>query len=471
MAVFEVAEILRATGGTLVIGGGGRRRFRNIQTDSRHVTKGALFVALQGEQFDGHQFVGKACQSGAAGAVVAEAQAWEVLRNIRKVGSAGAVFTLVAVKDTLRAYQELGAFHRQRFSIPVVAITGSNGKTTTKEMISGVLRTQWRVLKTQGNFNNAIGVPKTLLQLNGTHQAAVVEMGVDQVGQTTQLCEIAKPTVGVITNVGPDHLEFYRTLARSAASKRELLPCLPQNGAAILNADDRYFSQFSRKAPCQVVSFGFSQHADIRGSQVAWDGRNTKFLVSFPHLKRPKRAVVRTMGQHNISNALAGIATGWAMGVSLSDVLDGLESFRSAPMRSEIRRWGGVVYLNDCYNANPASVKAALDVLVSLDPARRTIAVLGDMLELGPQESQFHEDIGRYTAKKGVSHLVACGRFGEVMKAGAEKASRTIRVLQANDAVEAGQVLKSLVKRGDVVLVKASRGARMERVLEVVKGR
>ncbi|MGD9850541.1 MAG: UDP-N-acetylmuramoyl-tripeptide--D-alanyl-D-alanine ligase [Nitrospirales bacterium] len=471
MAVFEVAEILRATRGTLVIGGGGRRRFRNIQTDSRHVTKGALFVALQGAQFDGHQFVGKACQSGAAGAVVAEAQAWEALRNIRKVESAGAVFTLVAVKDTLRAYQELGAFHRQRFSIPVVAITGSNGKTTTKEMISGVLHTQWRVLKTQGNFNNAIGVPKTLLRLHACHQVAVVEMGVDQVGQTSQLCEIVKPTVGVITNVGPDHLEFYGTLARSAASKRELLPCLPQNGTAILNADDRYFAQFTRKAPCPVVSFGFSPHADIRGSQVTWDGRNTEFLVSFPHLKRPKRAVVRTMGRHNISNALAGIATGWALGVSPSDILDGLESFRPAPMRSEIRRWGGVIYLNDCYNANPASVKAALDVLVGLDPARRTIAVLGDMLELGPQEAQFHEDIGRYAAKKGVSHLVACGRFGADMKAGAEKVSRTIHVLQASDAVEAGQVLQSLVKRGDVVLVKASRGARMERVLEVVKGR
>ncbi|MGE0473158.1 MAG: UDP-N-acetylmuramoyl-tripeptide--D-alanyl-D-alanine ligase [Nitrospirales bacterium] len=471
MAVFEVAEIVQATGGTLVIGGGTRRHFRNIQTDSRHITKGDLFVALQGGQFDGHQFVAKACQSGAAGAIVAEAQAWEVLRNIRKVGSAGAVFTLVAVKDTLRAYQELGAFHRQRFSIPVVAITGSNGKTTTKEMVSGVLSVRWRVLKTQGNFNNAIGVPKTLLRLNGTHQAAVVEMGVDQVGQTTQLCQIVKPTSGVITNVGPDHLEFYGTLARSAASKRELLPCLPSNGTAILNADDKYCAQFVRKAPCRVVSFGFSPHADIRGSQVTWDGRNTEFWVSFPHLKKPKRAVVRTMGRHNISNALAGIATGWTLGVSPSDILEGLESFRPAPMRSEIRRWGGVVYLNDCYNANPASVKAALDVLVSLDPAKRTIAVLGDMLELGPQESQFHEDIGRYAARKGVSHLIACGRFGAVMKAGAEKASRIIRVVQTKDAAEAGWVLQSIVKPKDVVLVKASRGARMERVLEVVKGR
>ncbi|MDR4493923.1 MAG: UDP-N-acetylmuramoyl-tripeptide--D-alanyl-D-alanine ligase [Nitrospirales bacterium] len=314
-------------------------------------------------------------------------------------------------------------------------------------------------------------MPKTLQRLNGTHQAAVVELGVDQVGQTTQLCQIVKPTSGVITNVGPDHLEFYGTLARSAASKRELLPCLPSNGTAILNADDKYCAQFVRKAPCRVVSFGFSPHADIRGSQVTWDGRNTEFWVSFPHLKKPKRAVVRTMGRHNISNALAGIATGWTLGVSPSDILEGLESFRPAPMRSEIRRWGGVVYLNDCYNANPASVKAALDVLVSLDPAKRTIAVLGDMLELGPQESQFHEDIGRYAARKGVSHLIACGRFGAVMKAGAEKASRIIRVVQTKDAAEAGWVLQSIVKPKDVVLVKASRGARMERVLEVVKGR
>jgi len=470
MAAFEVEEIVRATQGILVTGGGSHSRFRRIQTDSRQVTKGELFVALQGEQFDGHRFVAKACEAGAAGAVVAESQAWEVLRRIRKTGSAGTSFTLVAVKDTLHAYQALGAFHRERFSLPVVAITGSNGKTTTKEMVSRVLATNWRVLKTQGNFNNAIGVPKTLLGLHRGYQAAVVEMGVDQVGQTTRLCEIVKPTAGVITNVGPDHLEFYGTLARSAVSKQELLPCLPRAGMAILNADDRYFRQFSRKAPCRVVSFGFSKQADIRGSHVTWDGRNTTFFVSFPNVKKPRMAVVRTMGHHNISNALAGAATGWAFGVSLSKILEGLANFRPAPMRSEIRRWGGVVYLWDCYNANPASVKAALDVLVSLDPNRRTIAVLGDMLELGPQESQFHEDIGRYAGKKGVSHLVACGQFGGEMRRGAEKASRKIHVTQAKDAREAGQVVQSLVKRGDIVLVKASRGARMERVLEVIKG-
>lgn len=469
MAAFELEEIVQATQGTLVTGGGSRRRFRGIQTDSRHITRGELFLALQGEQFDGHRFVVKACQGGAAGAVVAESQAWEVLRSIRKAGAVCTSFTLVAVKDTLRAYQDLGAFHRQRHLIPVVAITGSNGKTTTKEMVGGVLGAKWRVLKTQGNFNNAVGVPKTLLRLHGGHQAAVVEMGVDQVGQTTRLCEIAQPTVGVITNVGPDHLEFYGTLARSAASKRELLPCLPKDGMAILNADDRYFSPFARKAHCPIVSFGFSKQADVRGSHVTWDGRKTAFLVSFPHMKKPRQAVVNAMGQHNVSNALAGAATGWALGVSIPRILEGLARFRPAPMRSEIRRRAGVVYLWDCYNANPASVKAALDVLVDLDPNRRTIAVLGDMLELGPQESTFHQEIGRYAAKKGVSHLVACGRFARDMKRGAEKASRTIHISEAQDAVEAGHVLKTLAKRGDIVLVKASRGAMMERVWEVVK--
>ena len=467
MATFEVDEVLVATQGTLFSQGKLHGKFRRVETDSRVVKPGDLFVALKGESFDGHEFIRKAWKNGAKGVVVEEARAANLLETWPKANRNA--LAVVQVKNTLRAYQDLASYHRARFSIPLVAITGSNGKTTTKEMVTRVLATRWRVLQTQGNFNNSIGVPKTLLRLHSGHQAAVIEMGVDQVGQTTRLCEMARPTLGVVTNVGPDHLEFYGTMARSALSKAEIFSYLPHDGAAILNADDNYFGQFLKKAKCPTVSFGFGNHAVVRGSHAVWDGRCTAFRLWLPNRKASKRVSVRTMGLHNISNALAGAGVGHALNFSAADIVAGLEKFRPAPMRSEIRRHGGVIYLYDCYNANPASVKAALDVLVELDPQRRTIAVLGDMLELGPQEKQFHEAIGRYAGKKQVGHVIACGTFGAMMEKGVRAVRKDMSVTVVKDAVEAGECLKSFVKRGDIVLIKASRGAQMERVLQSVK--
>ena len=279
MATFEVGEVLIATRGRLLSQGKIHGRFRRVQTDSRAVKPGDLFVALRGQNFDGHQFIAQALDKGAKGIIVDEAGARNLWKGWQKNRY---LLAVVQVRDTLRGYQGLASFHRRRFSIPVVAITGSNGKTTTKEMVSRVLRTHWRVHQTQGNFNNAIGVPKTLLGLHSGHQAAVIEMGVDQVGQTTQLCEMARPTVGVVTNVGPDHLEFYRTMARSAASKAELFPWLPNDGAAILNVDDHYFRQFRHKARCPVFSFGLAQSADVRGTKVdlGWEAYRFPLMVT-----------------------------------------------------------------------------------------------------------------------------------------------------------------------------------------------
>ena len=467
MATFEVDEVLAATQGTLLSKGKLKGRFREVQIDSRAVKPGDLFVALKGQNFDGHEFLQSAWQQGAKGVVIEKIGRGNLLKAW---GNAkGSPLAVVQVKNTLRAYQDLASFHRERFSIPIVAITGSNGKTTTKEMVSRVLATRWCVLQTQGNFNNAIGVPKTLLRLNSRHQAAVIEMGVDQVGQTTRLCEMTRPTVGVVTNVGSDHLEFYGTMARSATSKAEIFPWLPHDGAAILNADDRYFRQFLKKSRSPVVSFGAADQANIRGTKPVWDGRRTTFHLWLPKRKTSKRTSVRTMGLHNISNALAGAAVGHALGFSPTEIVSGLEKFHPAPMRSEIRRHGGVIYLYDCYNANPDSVKAALDVLVELDPERRTIAVLGDMLELGVKGNQFHQEIGRYAAKKNVSQLIACGTFGPMMKKGAQAVRSNVQITVVEDAVEAGECLRTFVKRGDIVLIKASRGAQMERVFDAIR--
>ncbi len=466
MATFEVDEVLKATQGTLLSLGNPNRKFRRVETDSRAVKPGDLFIALKGQNFDGHEFITKAWAKGALGVVVEQTGAGNLLKARGKKNRNP--LAVVHVRNTLRAYQDLASFHRARFSIPVVAITGSNGKTTTKEMVNRVLATRWRVLQTQRNFNNAIGVPKTLLGLHAGHQAAVIEMGVDQVGQTTRLCEMTRPTLGVVTNVGPDHLEFYGTMACSAASKAELFSWLPNDGAAILNAEDRYFRQFVKKAKSPIISFGLARHADVRGAKPVWDGRRTAFHLWLPNRKTSHRTSVRTMGLHNISNALAGAAVGHALGFSVVDIVSGLAKFRPAPMRSEIRRHGGATYLYDCYNANPASVKAALDVLVELDPMRRTVAVLGDMLELGPKENQFHQEIGRYVAKKDVSQLIACGAFGPDIQKGAWSVRKSMPVVVVKDAVEAGKFLKTLVTRGDIILIKASRGAQMERVFDAV---
>ncbi len=464
MILFEVEEVLKATQGSLIRGEIRRRGFHQIQTDSRRVKRGDLFLALQGQNFDGHDFLAHACGSGAYGVVIDEARAPEIFTREKTTFTPRLL--VIGVRDTLWAYQELARYHRARFSIPIIAITGSNGKTTTKEMVSQVLSTRWRIHKTTANFNNAIGVPRTILALRSRVQAAVVEMGVDQVGQTDRLCEIAQPTLGVITNVGPDHLESYGTMANSAASKGELLKWLSPKGTAVLNADDPYFSSFTRQARSRVVSFGLSEKADVQAKKQAWNGLQTTFELWLPRRTRGRKAVIRALGTHNISNALAGAGVGYALGFSMEKIVEGLGKFRPAPMRSEVFRRNGVTFIYDCYNANPASVKAALDLLVNVDADRRTIAVLGDMLELGPQEETYHQDIGKFAAKKKVSQLIACGNFAPMIEAGTRQWRTKIPVTVVKNAVEAGHALKNVVKRGDIVLIKASRGMRMEQVLD-----
>ena len=470
MASFTMDEILQATEGTLLWGSSGHRA-RSVSTDSRQVRQGDLFIALKGENFDGHRFVKGAMDDGAVGAIIAR-KAWPSVlrwvRGYRKKRSNSSPF-VIGVNDSLRAYQNLAAYHRRRFSIPLVAVTGSNGKTTAKEMVSHVVARRWRTLKTEGNYNNSIGVPKTLFRLTGRYEAAVIEMGVDQEGQTTRLCEMAQPTVGVITNVGPDHLEFFGTIQGSARAKAELLPALPQDGVAVLNADDAYFKTFARKAKCHVVSYGFSPKADVRASDVLVNRGGSSFRLHLPRRTRAKHVQLRVAGQHNVSNALAGAAVGHALGLSGQDISIGLGKMRAASMRSQIHHFKGVTYLYDCYNANPASMEAAIDLLRELAKGHRTIAVLGEMRELGANEVAFHQEIGRYVAKKNLSYLIACGPLGSQIADGAkEKGMSTFNVIAVKAVAEAAKVLQRIVSRGDVVLLKASRGVQMEKVLERV---
>ena len=467
MASFSGEEIITATGGVL-IGGSLRARVRRICTDSRSVRAGDLFIALQGETFDGHQFVKNVLELEVAGVLVKQSMGKKALAATRNASrSRSSCPLVVGVDDTTRAYQEIAAFHRKRFQIPVVAITGSNGKTTTKEMVARTLQERWTILKTEGNFNNRLGVPHTLLRLTKRHQVAVVEMGVDAEGQTTRLCEIAKPTLGVISNIGPDHLEFFKSLEGSARAKAELLTGLPNDGTIVLNADDHFYEFLKRQMHCREMSFGMNAGAYVRASDIQDAGAQTVFRVHLRGKKRPNRVALNVHGHHNVSNALAAVAVGRALGVSMEKIVSGLKKFRPVTMRSQVKSIQGLTIIEDCYNANPASMKAAITLLKDLGKGKPTIAVVGDMLELGKGAKAMHRDVGAFIADQSVSSLIVCGDLGNEIARGARSRGMVeSSIVRAQSSEQATAFLEHIAKPGDVVLLKASRGMRLEKVLD-----
>lgn len=468
MASFSGEEIIAATGGML-FGGSLRTRVRRICTDSRSARKGDLFIALRGDTFDGHQFLKTVLQLGVAGVVVQQSmgkKAWSAA-NKATPSPLGVGPLVIGVDDTTRAYQEIAAFHRQRFQIPVVVITGSNGKTTTKEMVASTLRERWTILKTEGNFNNRLGVPRTLLRLTKRHQMAVVEMGVDAEGQTTRLCEIAQPTLGVITNIGPDHLEFFGSLKGSARAKAELLACLPNDGTIVLNADDDFYGFLKRQVRSRELSFGMNRRAHVRASDIQNSGKHTMCEIHIRGRKRSRRLRLNVQGHHNVSNALAAVAVGQALGVSMEKIVSGLEKFRPVTMRSQVKSIQGLTIIEDCYNANPASMKAAITLLKDLGKGKPTIAVVGDMLELGKGAKAMHRDVGAFIADQSVSSLIVCGDLGNEIARGARSRGMVeSSIVRVKSSEQATAFLERIAKPGDVVLLKASRGMCLEKVLD-----
>ena len=468
MALFTGDEVLAATGGTLLKGTTGRL-VQRVCTDSRKVRKGDLFVALKGARYDGHRFLDEVFTRGACGVVV---EAFSRRAKAAKPVPARPVPFVVKVADSLKAYQDLATFHRARFDIPVVAVTGSNGKTTTKEMVAKTLSQRWRLKKTSGNLNNRIGLPQTVLGLTAVHRAAVLELGVDAEGQTSRLAEIARPTVGLITNVGNDHLEFFGSVDGSARAKAELLAHLPRDGAVILNADDPYYDFFRRRARCPVVSFGLRGQADVRGSHVQRQGARTEFRCHVAGRRRSHRLSLHVHGTHNVSNALAAIAVGHVLGLSVTTMATGLSRFRPVAMRSQVSSWQGITVIQDYYNANPDSMKAAVTLLRELGAGHRTIAVLGDMLELGTETRTLHREVGAFLAGSRVSLLVTCGELGREVAHGASAEGMTAsRIFQARGVNDAARILKKLVEPGDVVLLKASRALQFECLVDALRPR
>jgi len=442
-----------------ILGKMARLEIKGVSIDSRTIREAELFVAIKGDRFDGHDFVPEVIQRGAWGAMV------ERTALDDKFSVLGGLKNILPVEDTLTALQEMAYNHRRQFTVPVVGITGSNGKTTTKEMLAGILQQQGPVLKNEGNLNNHIGVPLTLLRLNAGHKAAVVEMGMSAVGEINALARFVGPDIGVITNIGPAHLEFLKSMDLVAQAKGELFNHLKSDGTAILNADDQYFDTLKKKFGGRVLSFGIDKESDVRATDIRQEKTFTDFAIRSDGSSMKVR--LRAVGKHNVYNALAAAAAALAMGMSLDAVKYGLDDFVPTAMRSEIRQIQGRTVLADCYNANPASMEAALSTLVSLKSGKKAIAVLGDMLELGTIALDAHRAIGATAARLGIDLVITVGPLAKHIGEGAIDAGMPKdRVLEAGSQAEAAVLLKQLSRPGDAVLIKGSRGMKMEKILE-----
>jgi len=454
--VIDRAEIVKELGSLLQHERrGATRRFRGVVVDSRQAGPGDLFVALPGERRDGHEFVAGAVARGARGVLVRE------LPDELLAGAAAFV-----VPDTLLALQRLAAGRRDRRSAKVIGITGSVGKTSTKELVAAVLSARYRVLKNEANYNNEIGLPLTLLQLTRRHQRAVLEMGMYALGEIRTLCEIARPEVGVVTNVGPSHLERLGSLEAIAAAKAELPESLPPHGFAVLNADDPVVRTMDARTRARPLFYGLSQEAGVRATDVESRGLDG---VSFQLHWQGETAQVRTSlpGRHIVSNALAAAAVGLADGMSLGEVAEALASAQ-VPLRIQVHRArGGGTILDDTYNASPASVAAALDLLAEI-PGRR-IAVLGDMAELGAASREGHLAVGRRAAETAdVIHAIG-EEAALIAQAAREGGHPAVHHWPTKEA--AAEALASDLRPDDVILLKASRAMALETLLETLKER
>jgi len=430
---------------------------RGYSIDSRTVQPGELFFAVKGERLDGHDFVEQALKKGAAAAVVSRSDLSRYGSNAR----------LLAVNDTLAALQTLATAVRKLWGKALIAVTGSAGKTTTKEAIAHVLASRFRVLKSEANFNNHFGLPLMLLKLEPGHDVAVIEIGMSHAGEIRALAKIAQPEIGVVTNVAPVHLEFFDSLAAIAGAKYELIESLPAGSTAILNADDDYVSQFGRDFHGKVVMYGTRPEADVRAENiVACGAEGSEFDVLVNGCREHTRLPL--VGAHNILNALAAVAVAMERGLKPSETVSALATLTPADKRGEVVQLGNITVINDCYNSNPKALSVMMDALAAM-PAKRRIVVAGEMLELGPASEEMHRQAGEHAAKNKIDVVLGVRGQAQALVEQARRAGARAEFVATPQ--EAGEWLARETRDGDVVLLKASRGVKLEGAVEVWKGR
>ena len=420
-----------------------------VSIDTRTLKSGEIFFALPGEKVDGHQFLDAAFARGACAAVVTRSGAQESRQSE----------LLIVVDAPDLALGDLARSYRRRFDIPVIGITGSSGKTTTKDMVAAVLNTRYRVLATKGNLNNRLGVPLTLFNLSTHCDVAVIEMGISERDGMHYLCKIAQPTIGMITNIGPAHLEFFGSVEGVAKAKGELLEYLDESSMTILNLDDLFLSKEIAKVKGRLLGIGIERICQFRGEGLKLDQKGFGHFSlqghSF-HLSIP--------GKHNVYNALMAATAGWALNVPLQDAAKALENFTLTKLRSQVLEHNGIRMINDTYNANPASMRAALETLSQIEVDGRRIAVVGDMRELGAMTHDAHRALGREAGNRQIDALFALGDLAKVVvEGGRESGIDQAWAYADRDALT--RALQAYLKPGDLMLIKGSRGIAMERIV------
>lgn len=434
-----------------------------ISINSRTIRAGDLFIAIRGTQFDGHNFVSKAIEMGAC-AIIVERR-WAESNATMMVSIH---IPRIVVEDSIHAFGQLANKYRRKFKIPVIAVGGSNGKTTTKEMIKSVLSQKYRVLSTEGNFNNHIGVPQTLLRLERKHTVAVVEIGTNHPGEIAYLCSVLEPTHGLITNIGQEHLEFFGSKEGVANSEGELFDWLGQHkGTAFINADDPLIARQSKKLK-KSVRYGFSARtAAVRGKIQSFNSQAQAFLQIKHLAKKAFDITVGVPGKHNAQNALAASAVGLTLRVPMKSIQKALGSFQPASKRMQVQHCGDVSILNDTYNSNPDSMISALETLHTMSTQGKKIAILADMLELGPQAVELHQQAGTSLEGYGIDSLFT---FGALAKHIHDAASVHMKAHFEQKQALIEHVAQTLAS-GDIILVKGSRGMKMEEVVESLSER
>lgn len=422
--------------------------------DSRTLSPGDLFFAIAGEHFDGHDFVQAALEKGAVGAIV------EAGKQV-----AGDPLRLLRVEDTLKALQLLGAAARRLWGKPLLAVTGSAGKTTTKEILAHILATRFRVMKSSGNLNNHIGLPLQLLKLEAEHDLGVVEMGMNHAGEIRALGALAHHDLAVVTTVAPVHLEFFGSLAEIARAKYEIIETLHSGGVAVLNADDEYVCQFGRDFKGKVVTFGIRRAADVSAQNVKLNGaEGSTFDLVVGSVGEP--VTFPLVGEHNIYNALAAAAAAMERGISPSQAAVALSSIAPPDKRGQVLHLNGATIINDCYNSNPRALEAMIDTLASMKAERR-ILVVGEMLELGPTAEALHRECGKRAAEKKIDVVIGVRGMARAVAEAACGSGTQAQFVETPE--QAGEWLARNLRPGDAVLLKASRGVKLERALDMLQ--
>jgi UDP-N-acetylmuramoyl-tripeptide--D-alanyl-D-alanine ligase len=422
--------------------------------DSRTLNPGDLFIAIAGERFDGHDYVQAALEKGAVGAIVEAG---------KKVD--GDPLRLLQVEDSLKALQSLGAAARRLWGKPLLAVTGSAGKTTTKEILAHILSTRFRVMKSSGNLNNHIGLPLQLLKLEAEHDLAVVEMGMNHAGEIRALGELAHHDLAVVTTVAPVHLEFFGSLAEIARAKYEIIETLHPGGVAVLNADDDYVCQFGRDFKGKVVTFGIKRSADVTAKKIKLNGaEGSTFELVVGSVGEP--VTFPLVGEHNIYNALAAAAAAMERGLSPSQAAGALSSIAPPDKRGQVLHLHGATIINDCYNSNPRALEAMIDTLASMKAERR-ILVVGEMLELGPTAEALHRECGKHAAEKKIDMVIGVRGMARAVAEAACGSGTQAQFVETPE--QAGEWLARNLRPGDAVLLKASRGVKLERALTMLQ--